>query len=109
MTQSRTRRRPATPANVEGDLDHLIANMPEAFLDCRDFGHVWRKSTAREAPDGRYYEQDLKCTRCKSVKHRRVDNRVYPLGGSYNYVDGYRVEGLGAFDQHKRAAFRLAS
>ena len=104
-----TARRRKPPAQVEGDLDAIVANMPDTFIDCRTIGHSWRKSTADYRADERVWVQALKCTRCKSVCERHADDHGYPLGNRYVYVEGYRIEGLGAFDQNKRAAVRLAS
>jgi hypothetical protein len=85
--------------------------MEAAYLLCRTFGHNWAPYTAREQGRGRarLFEVGVRCPRCTTVRHLRVNGLGEIVGGRYDYPDGYLLEGLGRIAGDSRAALRLVS
>jgi len=101
MAQRRPTRRTRT-------VDAAIADLDDASLQCRDFGHSWRPFDARWIPSRRQYDERLQCGRCKTLRVRLLDSRGGQLAAHYVYPDGYLVKGLGRLTGTDRDALRLA-
>lgn len=91
------------------DVDHAIAGMSDAHLQCRDFGHSWRPYDVTSVPQQHAYREALLCGRCKTLRLRLIDARGFQLATSYRYPDTYLVKGLGRLDETDRATLRLAA
>lgn len=89
--------------------DDTIKTMPNEHLQCRDFGHSWRPFTATWESSDRYYEVQLRCARCKTVRIRLVGQRGQLIRSRYDYADGYVVKGMGRLDGDERDMLRLES
>jgi len=97
------------------DLNHDIAELPTAFLECRTLGHAWhivymgptaaskdddligRARNHKFNPDG---ARILQCTRCYTqridlclVGYGRKEYAYRLIGRQYRYPDNYRIEG----------------
>ena len=99
----------ATNRPEDFDLDTAIAEMPEAHLHCRDYGHSWRPFTARYVSDQRVYEQVLRCTRCRTRRERLLDGHGQVVSSQYKYAARYVVKGMGRLVGDERGMIRLAS
>lgn len=87
-----------------------VAGMPVEFLQCRDYGHVWQDRGARWYPSLHYWEQMLKCTRCKLQRARHMTARGALIDAPYDYPEGYLMPaGVGRLTSVDRDAIRLAT
>lgn len=86
-----------------------IADLSDAHLQCRDFGHAWRPYQAEYVPQRRQYVERLQCPRCSTMRVRLLDSRGAQLANHYAYPDGYQVKGIGRLSGSDRDAVRLAS
>jgi len=91
------------------DLTAAIDAMPDTHLLCRDFGHTWRRFMARHVPAHHVYEQTLRCTRCKTLRERVLNERGIVVSSKYVYPDGYLVKGMGYLAGEDRGLIRLAA
>lgn len=109
FAKSRPRRFSAPVAFSDpDDVQSWAADMPEAFLACRDLGHTWRPLTARYDPDVNSYARTLRCSRCRTTRSQTLSLSGLILGNQYEYPDGYQVPaGSGRIDQQGRGIIRL--
>ena len=91
------------------DLDAAIEAMRDSHMQCRDFGHSWRPRAVESVPQRRQWLQQLRCSRCGTVRQRLIDEYGAQLGGGYVYPDGYLTKGLGRLTGTDRDHLRLAS
>jgi hypothetical protein len=57
------------------DLDSVrdyAADLPAAWLQCRELGHNWGRHSARGADDGGF-DRVLRCRRCPTRRHQVLD------------------------------------
>lgn len=89
----------------------LAEAMPDRFLECRDMGHNWRRYTAdlTTVEGGSVYERTLRCSRCRTLRKQTLSLTGTILSTSYDYADGYQLEGVGRIIGDGRDALRLAS
>lgn len=97
------------PGHTELDLTTVIADMPDAHLHCRDYGHSWRPHHARWLPSEHAYEQTLRCARCRTIRERVLDSRGQVIASQYKYPKHYLVAGLGRLASEERGLIRVAS
>lgn len=102
-------RRPRLRARASHPAVAALGAMADEHLLCRDFGHSWRPWAAEWVPQRRQYAEALVCARCRSVRHRLLDEFGALLGNSYTYAEGYLVHGLGRLTGDDRNDLRLAS
>jgi hypothetical protein len=100
---------PPPPEPVKVGIEQAIEQMTPEFVACRDYGHSWKPFTATWNPTFRYYESQLKCQRCNTVRTRFIGPQGQRAGGRYDYVDGYTIKGLGFLSVDDRDHIRLAS
>jgi hypothetical protein len=98
-----------SPRAEDLDIDNAIHGMPSEFIQCRDFGHLWRPRVATWIAEKDHYETELKCQRCKTVRLRYIGPRGELLKSGYDYSDGYVVKGMGRLDGEERDLLRLES
>jgi hypothetical protein len=104
------RRRPLTVVDRTDPnfrLDAVVDGMRVEHLQCRDFGHSWRPFTARQVKH--IYEQQLRCSRCHTLRKRLLSMRGEVLSSSYEYADSYVIKGLGRIVGDEKDHLRLAS
>jgi hypothetical protein len=102
-------RKRMSPRAEDFDLDNAIHAMPSQFIQCRDFGHLWRPRAATWVAEKEHYETELKCQRCKTVRLRYIGPRGELLKSGYDYSAGYVVTGMGRLDGAERDLLRLES
>lgn len=76
------------------------------FIDCRNYQHSWKAHDVEV--DGKVYVESTICTRCHTVRKRRIHKHTGELipGSSYHYPEGYQVAG-GRLDANERGTLRL--
>lgn len=84
-------------------------DLNDAFLECRDERHDWRRVSAKWLPEASVYERTRKCRRCKTVKTQTLSEFGTVVSNSYDYPDGYQTTGLGRLAGDSLAAMRLVS
>ena len=100
----------ATPGRaVDFDVEGTIHALPDTHIQCRDFAHQWRPFTATYDKKARYYEVELKCSRCKTIRRRYIGLDGGLISSSYDYVDGYLIKGMGRLAGAERNMLRLES
>lgn len=100
MTEPSARQRRA-------ELGKAIEGMPSEHVHCRDYGHSWAPHSAQRI--GKGFDQILRCTRCQTHRHRVLDRFGEVITNSYQYAEGYLVEGLGRLNGTDRGTLRIAS
>jgi hypothetical protein len=84
--------------------------LPDAFLQCRDFGHTFRPFRAWLDSAMNCYQRVLRCGRCKTERRQALSFRGEILSSTYAYEDGYLApKGTGRMDVNARAGLRLES
>jgi hypothetical protein len=91
------------------DVEKAIRGMDLEYIQCRDFGHSWRPSSARWVNAENAYETTLRCARCGTVRTRWLSRTGQQLQSNYEYASGYTVKGLGRLSGSDRDIVRLAS
>lgn len=93
------------------DVESWKQGLPEEFLSCRDYGHLWRPLTARYVPDGGgAYERTMRCGRCQAERTQTLSGSGSILGGGYDYPEGYVApSGVGRLGTEARDSLRLES
>jgi hypothetical protein len=86
-------------------------SLPDAYLQCRDLGHLWRPFTAQWHQQERAYSRVLSCQRCGTQRAQWVSASGHIAhGNAYTYPEGYTAPaGSGRMDGVARDALRLAS
>lgn len=83
--------------------------LPDSYLQCRDFGHLWRPFTARWQPDDSVWERRIRCVRCYTERVQTLSRSGATISGHYVYPDGYLHATLGRLAGTARDALRLES
>jgi hypothetical protein len=99
---------PSTPQPLLFDLETALKDMPENFIQCRDYMHAWKPYGAKLNPD-RTYTSTLRCNRCSTLKVRTVNHHGSILSVHYDYPEGYTISGSGRLDGDARDRIRLRS
>jgi len=96
-------------AKRRGDpLNDWMTHLPQEFVTCRDLGHSWVPYRAWRDSKEREYVQVLRCSSCRTERHRRIDYRGNRSGNSYEYPDDYTAPaGTGVLSAGGRADLRL--
>ena len=87
-----------------------IDDVLEEHLECRDYMHSWKPFSAKEIQKGRVVERVLRCERCKTLKKQTLvikRGHAFLSTGSYKYVDGYLIKGMGHVTQEDKAKLRF--
>ncbi len=98
---TKTKRRVRTERGVRGvdligeltTVEEALTNYDGTYLDCRDLRHAWIRQGYWS--DGGAVKRRLLCERCGTT---RTDSWSFDgrerLSGSYDYVEGYLLEGV---------------
>jgi len=101
---------PSKPAKPGRDLDRALDAMPAAYIECRDYGHIWRSRDAYWVAKERVYVQQLECARCATIRVRELNAHGHILSSGYRYADGYQMPaGTGFLTSNARDGIRLRS
>jgi len=88
---------------ILGDSPELASwaeSLPDAFLDCRNFGHAWYSADVRFDSEQRLYLTLLRCRRCTADRTRRTNEFGGIEGNAYSLPDGYLApSGMGTVDR----------
>lgn len=85
-------------------------SLPTEYLQCRDFGHLWRPTSVHYAPEDRTYTQTMRCGRCQTERDRTLSISGAILSSAYHYASGYSApEGTGRLGTEGRDHLRLES
>lgn len=85
-------------------------SLPEEFLACRDYGHLWRPRSARYNAEGNHYTRTMACGRCHTERDQDLSASGAILSGHYDYADGYTApRGQGRLGTEARDSLRLES
>lgn len=103
------KQRPEVRYADPADVREMAEGMPQEFLECRDFQHMWRPMGCRYQVKTQTYERSLKCERCDTVKSQVLSRTGAVLGTKYEYADGYTTKGNGRMGSEARDALRLVS
>ena len=94
----------------ERDVAGWAAELPDEFLECRDYGHNWKPWAVKFDEEHNAYVRVARCRECKSTRPEWVG-----LGGSRDranirYRDGYLAPaGTGRLVGEERNMLRLES
>jgi hypothetical protein len=105
------RSRPHSPATHDryADLDDALSHMTQSHIECRDYGHSWRRHNVVWRKSERSYERVLRCTRCRTLRRDLLNSDGDPVRSNYEYADHYLIDGLGRLTGPDRSALRLAN
>ncbi|MYV98002.1 hypothetical protein [Streptomyces sp. SID3343] len=96
----------------EADLDRVAtyaAELPNAWLLCRELGHNWGPHSARVV-DGGGFDRVLRCRRCPTRRHQVLDAYGRIVSNSYDYPEGYQMPaGQGRITGDGRGVLRVTS
>jgi hypothetical protein len=87
-------------------LADFAANLPEKFLQCRDFGHNWRRHGVAANNDGTF-DRSLRCGQCGTLRIMVLSNRGMVLSSRYEHPDGYLTKGLGRVTGEGKGLLRI--
>lgn len=92
------------------DLDENLAELPTAFLECRNWGHAWRATSVTRDDGSGSFEQGLICTRCTAQRAYVLDREGWFVKRQpYTYPPGYVFpKGTGRVNRFGRANIRTA-
>jgi len=94
----------------ERDVAEWAADLPDEYLECRDYGHNWKPWAVRFDEEHNAYVRVARCGRCKSTRPEWMG-----MGGSRDrtsiaYRDGYLAPaGTGRLVMKDKDALRLES
>jgi hypothetical protein len=71
--------------------DVRLAGYDGTYLNCRNLGHVWGTVGFFELAG--VVRRRLTCQRCDTDRTDRWERNGFRRSSSYDYVDGYRLEG----------------
>lgn len=89
------------------DVEKFATQLPDSFLQCREFGHSKRPYTAIRTRTG--FERTVRCTRCKTVWEQVLDRHARMITSRPRYADGYLAKGIGRIVGDGRDVLRLES
>lgn len=92
-----------------GEVESFAEGLSDAFLHCRELGHLWRPYSGGRHSDGTGFARILKCHRCRTKREQDIDSRGMILSNKYIYPEGYQVQGLGRIIGEGRGVLRLQS
>jgi hypothetical protein len=72
--------------------DQRLRAYAAEYLDCRNLGHVWHTIGFFQGEG--VIKRRLSCSRCETERTDRWEHDGSRRAGSYNYAEGYRLEGM---------------
>jgi hypothetical protein len=92
-----------------GDVEAAAVSWTTQQLECRDMGHHWVPMDAVHIRRLQYYRVSHNCSRCGMVRVRELSESGHVYATSYEYPDGYLLQGLGRIAGDGKDAIRLAA
>lgn len=75
-------------------MSSTLARMPDNFVACRSYGHVWEPTTVYRVINSRNvvveYHASLECPRCETVRTQVYDFEGSVVRTGYTYPKWYR-------------------
>ena len=75
------------------EAKEALVRYDEAFLECRNLGHVWGIRGYFRGARG-VVVRALQCGRCETTRQDRWGTNGDRIGAGYTYPEGYRIEGV---------------
>lgn len=90
-------------------VSSFAAELPDAYLQCRDYGHSWSAYTASWIASSREWNRVLVCGRCQGQRVEYLSGATaVKLRRHYVMPEDYAApRGLGQLDSEGRALLRL--
>jgi len=82
----------------------VAQGLSDAFLRCRDIGHQWRLYYQHR--EGSVIVRKMWCPSCKTNRKTKINRYGEVVSNSYDYDDGYLIEGLGRVQGRSKALLR---
>lgn len=82
-------------------------SLSDSHLRCRDLGHDWRLYYQRR--EGAVIVRKLYCPSCKTNRKCKINRYGEVVSNSYDYDDGYLIEGLGRVQGRSKSLLRAES
>lgn len=90
-------------------VETFAASLPSRYLDCRELGHLWKPWRAQWDAAAHAYDRELRCSRCKTLRHQLINEHGHVLSNNYKYSDGYQAKHVRDAIRASRDVFRLES
>lgn len=86
-------------------VDEAVEALSDEALVCRDLNHTWGPHGVARIDGG--YERSLQCRVCTTIRRETLNNWGGLVGGrTYEYPEGYKIEGVGRFTGEYRQRAR---
>lgn len=89
MGRATSGRSVATSHESEVTAEDFAGGLSNAFLQCRELGHVWRPWTVDYNRQERSFFRQLRCSSCKTIRKQLLNHHGHVISNSYDYSDGY--------------------
>lgn len=66
-------------------VEQWAEELPDRYVECRDFGHSWRAYRAWPIAGTSTYGRILRCPRCKVEREQTLDRYGHIVTGHYDY------------------------
>jgi hypothetical protein len=76
----------------EISIEQFAAGLRDAFIACRELGHVWRPHTVAYDQVSKSYDRVLRCTRCRTERVQVLNRHGHVVANRYRYVEGYQAK-----------------
>lgn len=92
-----------------GQVESFAEGLSDAYLHCRELGHLWRPKGAKpyRDEDGGGWIRTLRCYRCTTKRVQEISSSGMVLSNKYIHPEGYLMEGLGRIVGEGRGVLRL--
>jgi len=97
---------PRKRAPARTPLEAWFDDLPDAFTDCRDLGHLWRPHDGGRATKWSGWFRVLLCSRCNTERTQEIDGYGHVMANRYRYASGYQTPK--GSDPVSRDTFRLS-
>lgn len=88
-------------------LDSFAHDLSDAYLACRDLGHVWRPYRGSFDESSGVFERELRCRSCKTIRRQTVTARGHVLANRYTHSEGYLASNVEQTGDRSRDTFRV--
>lgn len=87
----------------------LAAELPTAYLMCREMQHSWMPHDGRYSEETKTIKRVIRCDRCGTFRHQELSLTGVIISSHYDYPDGFLAKGVGRIAGEGRAQLRIAS
>lgn len=89
------------------EIQSAAAALSDQYLQCRDVGHSWRIYYQKR--EGSVVVRKLWCPSCKTNRKTKINRYGEVVANSYDYADGYLLEGFGRIQGRTKSLLRAES